>query len=470
LTIEIDIKKQSLLKTLSLYFEKRMSRILLLGIIQGFPFVLIYTALSLWLRDNEFSRTQVGFISLIGITYGFNWLWAPLIDRIRIPLLTNKIGHRRSWIVIMQLIILVSLVLWGLNSPQENIWIIGLVGLLIAIASATQDIVTDALRIEQVGKAEGASMSAGAGVMVIGWFTGYKVGGIITLFIADYLEKLGIQNYWQVTFLLLTIIIILCNIFLMLFPKEDSQERQIEQKKTDKKIVNKLGSANSTTKIIGWIIGTITGPFISFFNSKGVRIGTYIVIFLFLFKIGEAFLGKMSVIFYDDMGFSKRDIAVYSKGYGYIITIIFTMIGSFFAIRSGLIKAMIIAGILMASTNLLFSALALVGKSELLFATAVILDEISSSISTVVFVAFISILVDRTYTATHYALMASLATFGKNVFSAFSGFVVDKLEFLNSPENLHNDWAVFFVITTIMVIPSLIFLWMIKDKLNISEK
>ena len=154
--IEINIKKQSLLKTLSLYFEKRMSRVLLLGIIQGFPFVLIYTALSLWLRENEFSRTQVGFISLIGITYGFNWLWAPLVDRIRIPWLTDKIGHRRSWIIIMQLIILISLVLWGLNNPKENIWIVGLVGLIIAIASATQDIVTDALRIEQFGKTEQA--------------------------------------------------------------------------------------------------------------------------------------------------------------------------------------------------------------------------------------------------------------------------------------------------------------------------
>ena len=468
--VEIEIKKQSLLKTLSLYFEKRMSRVLLLGIIQGFPFVLIYTALSLWLRDNEFSRTQVGFISLIGITYGFNWLWAPLVDRIRIPWLTNKIGHRRSWIVIMQLIILISLVLWGLNSPKENIWIVGLVGLIIAIASATQDIVTDALRIEQVGKTEQASMSAGAGVMVIGWFTGYKVGGIITLFIADYLEKTGIQNFWQVTFLFLTIIIIACNIALMFFPAEHYMERQNEQKKSDQFIVNKLGSSNSINNILAWIIGTITGPFVSFFKSKGLKIGIYIITFLFLFKIGEAFLGKMSVVFYDDMGFSKRDIAIYSKGYGYLITIIFTMVGSFFAIRSGLIKAMIIAGTLMASTNLLFSALALYGKSELLFATAVILDEITSAVSTVVFVAFISILVDRTYTATHYALMASLATFGKNVFSAFSGFVVDKLEFLNTTENIHNDWAVFFVITFLMVIPSLIFLWVIKDELEISER
>ena len=464
------VKKQTLLETLSLYFERRMARILLLGIIQGFPFVLIYTALSLWLRDNDFSRSQVGFISLIGVAYGFNWLWAPLVDRIRIPWLTNKIGHRRSWIVIAQLIILLSLISWGLIDPKESIWIVGLVGLIIAFTSATQDIVTDALRIEQIGKTEGASMSAGAGVMVIGWFTGYKIGGMITLFVAHYLEELGIQNFWQITFLLLTMIIIACNIALMFVPEEHSTERQIEQKKTDQFIVNKLGSSNSITNIFAWIMGTITGPFVSFFKSKGMKIGIYIIIFLFLFKIGEAFLGKMSVVFYDDMGFSKRDIAIYSKGYGYVITLIFTMVGSFFAIRSGLVKAMIIAGILMASTNLLFSALAWYGKSELLFATAVILDEVTSAISTVVFVAFISILVDRTYTATHYALMASLATFGKNVFSAFSGFVVDKLEFLNNPENLHNDWAIFFIITTIMVIPSLIFLWMIKDKLNLSGK
>ena len=463
-------QKQTLSETLSLYFERRMARILLLGIIQGFPFVLIYTALSLWLRDNDFSRSQVGFISLIGVVYGFNWLWAPLIDRIRIPWLTNKIGHRRSWIVIMQLIILLSLISWGLIDPKANIWIVGLVGLIIAIASATQDIVTDALRIEQIGKTEGASMSAGAGVMVIGWFTGYKIGGVITLFTAHYFENSGIQNYWQVTFLILTAIIIACNIALMFVAEQQPTERQVEQKKTDQFFVDKLGSSNSITNIVAWIAGTIAGPFISFFKSKGVKIALYIIIFLFLFKIGEAFLGKMSIVFYDDMGFSKRDIAIYSKGYGWVITVVFTIIGSLFAIRSGLVKGMIIAGILMASTNLLFSALAWYGKSELLFATAVILDEITSAISTVIFVAFISLLVDRTYTATHYALMASLATFGKNVFSAFSGFVVDKLEFLNSPENLHNDWAIFFIITTLMVIPSLVFLWIIKDKLNLREQ
>ena len=217
----------------------------------------------------------------------------------------------------------------------------------------------------------------------------------------------------------------------MFISEESSFERKMQQSKNDQLIISKLGSSNSFNISIAWIIGTVSGPFISFFKSKGTKIAFYIIIFLFLFKIGEAFLGKMSIVFYDDMGFSKKQIAIYSGGYGWLITICFTLIGSFFAIRSGLVKAMIIAGLLMASTNLLFSALAWFGKSEFLFATAVVLDQITESISTVVFVAFVSILVDRTYTASHYALMASLATFGKNIFSSFSGFVVDKLAFLN---------------------------------------
>ena len=460
-------KKQSLSEMLSLYFEKRMARIFLLGIISGFPWILIGTSLTLWLRENDFSRTDVGLFSLIFVVYGFNFLWAPLVDRIRIPWLTNKIGHRRGWIVTMQLIILLSLLSWSITDPKVNIWLVALIGLIISSASATQDIVVDALRIEQVGKTEGLSMSAGAGVAVIGWFTGYKIGGIIALFTADYFQNLGFQNYWQITFIILTTIIIACNIALMFVPEQQSTERQAEQKNTDQLIIDKLGSSNLIARIIAWIVGTVIGPFISFFKSKGIKIALYIIIFLFLFKIGEAFLGKMSVVFYDDMGFSKRQIGIYSKGFGWIITVVFTLVGSLFSIRSGVVKGMFIAGILMASTNLLFSVLAWYGKSELLFATAVILDEITSAISTVVFVVFISLLVDRTYTATHYALMASLATFGKNVFSAFSGFVVDKLEFLSNSENLHNHWAIFFIITAVMVIPSLIFLWFIRNKLKL---
>ena len=142
-------------------------------------------------------------------------MWAPLIDRVQIPVLTKKIGHRRGWIVLMQILILISLVVWSFIDPSENLALVITVGLIIAIASSTQDITVDALRIEQIGENEGKSMAAGAAMAVVGWWTGYKLGGVLSLFSADYLQKFGFENYWQLTFLILGILIILMNIGLM---------------------------------------------------------------------------------------------------------------------------------------------------------------------------------------------------------------------------------------------------------------
>ena len=451
-------KKQSLSESFSVYFEKRMARILLLGIISGFPWVLIGSSLSLWLKEDGLSRSTIGWAGLIFAVYAFNYLWAPIIDRIRIPWLTNKIGHRRGWIVVMQLVILISLVFWSVVDPTANLALVITIGLIIAIASATQDITVDALRIEQIGKEEGKSMQAGAAIAVVGWWTGYKLGGVIALNAADYFQQAGFENYWQATFLVLGIVIIACNIGLMFVHENQPTERQESQKQTDQMIEEKLGSSNVTTKSVAWIGGTIAGPIISFFKKNGFKIAIGILGFVFLFKIGEAFLGRMSIIFYKEIGFSKSDIALYSKGLGWITTVVFTLLGGLFAIRSGVIKAMFVSGILMAATNLLFSLLAWSGKSEWLFAVAVILDDMAAAFATVAFVAFISMLVDRTYTATQYALLASIGTAGRTTLAASSGAMVDWL---------NGDWGIFFVITAIMVIPSLICLWFIRDKLGL---
>ena len=435
-----------------------MVRILLLGIISGFPWVLIGSSLSLWLKEDGLSRSTIGWAGLIFGVYAINFLWAPLIDRIRIPWLTNKIGHRRGWIVTMQFFILVSLVCWSTIDPTANLWAVIAIGLVIAIASATQDITVDALRIEQIGENEGMSMQAGAAMAVVGWWTGYKLGGVVALNAAQYFQNAGIENYWQTTFLILGVIIIACNIGLMFVHETQPTERQIAQKQTDQMIEEKLGSSGVITKIIAWISGAIAGPIISFFKRNGFKIAIGILGFVFLFKIGEAFLGRMSIVFYKEMGFSKGDIALYSKGIGWITTVIFTLLGGLFAIRSGVVKAMFISGILMAATNLLFAALAWSGKSEWLFAVAVLLDDIAAAFATVAFVAFISLLVDRTYTATQYALLASIGTLGRTTLAASSGELVDWL---------NGDWGVFFIITTVMVIPSLILLWFIRNKLKL---
>jgi len=453
-------KKQTLAETFKVYFDKRMIKILLLGAISGFPWVIIGSSLSLWLKEDGLSRSTIGWAGLIFAVYAFNYLWAPIIDRVRIPWLTSKVGHRRGWIISMQTIILISLICWSLINPTTNLALVISIGLIIAIASATQDITVDALRIEQIGEHEGKSMQAGAAMAVVGWWTGYKLGGVVALSAAEFFQKIGLENYWQVTFLILGILIIACNIGLMFINETQPVARTENQIKTDKMIEDKLGSSNFMTKIIAWLTGTIIGPVISFFKKNGFNIAIAILGFVFLFKIGEAFLGRMSVIFYKEIGFTKTDIALYSKGLGWITTVIFTLLGGLFAIRSGVIKAMFVSGILMASTNLLFSLLAWSGKSELLFAIAVVFDDMAAAFATVAFVAFISMLVDRTYTATQYALLASIGTAGRTTLSASSGALVDWL---------NGDWGIFFIITAVMVVPSLIFLYLIKDKLKLND-
>ena len=194
---------------LRLYFDKRMKRIFLFGFISGFPWVLIGSALSLWLKENDLSRSTIGWAGLIFAVYAVNFLWAPLVDRLKIPYLSNFIGHRKSWIITMQSIILASLLLWSTLNPNENLWIIIAIGLGIAISSATQDITIDALRIEQIRENETKTMAAGAAIQVVGWWTGYKIGGVISLTTAEFFQQRGYENYWQLSFLILGLVVFL---------------------------------------------------------------------------------------------------------------------------------------------------------------------------------------------------------------------------------------------------------------------
>ena len=262
-----DLNKTSWLESLSVYKDIRMLRILLLGSISGFPWVLIASSLSLWLKEEGLSRSTIGWAGLIFGVYAFNYLWAPIIDRIQIPFLTKKLGHRRGWIVLMQIIILLSLLIWSLINPTQNLALLISVGLVIAIASATQDITVDALRIEQINENEGKSMAAGAAMAVVGWWTGYKLGGVVALSTAEFFQNLGIVAYWQTTFLVLGVLIILMNIGLLFVHEPIETDRQAKQKETDRLIEARLGSNNLITNFIVYITGTIGGPIISFLKK-----------------------------------------------------------------------------------------------------------------------------------------------------------------------------------------------------------
>jgi PAT family beta-lactamase induction signal transducer AmpG len=299
-------------------------------------------------------------------------------------------------------------------------------------------------------------MAAGAATAVVGWWSGYKLGGLITLITADWVQSLGFTNYWQISFIIICSIVIACNIGLYLIPETGTDERIQSQQRDQAGIQNKMGVSGTLGQLISWFTATIISPLFSFFKKNGVAIGLSILGFIFLFKIGEAFLGRMSILFYKEIGFSKSDIALYSKGLGWITTVAFTLVGGWFAIRSGVIKALFISGIIMALTNLMFTYLAWSGKSEFVFAAAVLLDDLAAAFATVAFVTFISMLVDRNYTATQYALLASIGTAGRTLMASSSGSLVDWL---------NGDWGTFFIITALMVIPSLILLWFIRNKI-----
>ena len=444
----------------SLFLDERMRRIFLLGVMSGFPWVLIGSSLSLWLKEDGLSRSAVGWAGLIFAVYAVNFLWAPLVDRLRLPYLTDRLGHRKSWILLMQVLILASLLFWSTLAPSVNITLVIGAGLLIAVCSATQDITIDALRIEQIDKADTAAMAAGASVAVIGWWSGFKLGGLIALMVADKLEMMGFENYWQMTFILLGGLVVLCNIGLLLIPETGTKERSRAQAEAQAAFQQKLGGDNLASQAASWIGSTVLMPLFSFFQKNGVKMGLAILSFIFLFKIGEAFMGKMSIIFYKEVGFSKSDIALYSKGLGWITTVVFTLLGGYFALKSGVVRALLISGAVMAATNILFSALAWAGKVEWLFAVAVILDDLAAAFATVAFVTFISLLVDRNYTATQYALLASIGTLGRTLLASSSGELVDWLE---------GDWGVFFILTAVMVIPSLAILWSMRKRLSVAQ-
>ena len=433
------------INSLKVYKDIRMAKIFLLGIISGFPWVLIATGLSLWLKEEGLSRSTIGWAGLIFSVYAINFLWAPIIDNLKIPFLFSRLGRRKSWIIVCQLIILLSLLTGSQINPANSLQVIIGVGLIIAIFSATQDIAIDALRIEQIKKQEKETMAAGAAMAVIGWWTGYKVGGVVALYLAEVLQAMGFDNYWEITFSLLCCVLLLSSWALLTVNEAVNTP---EQK-----------MASQSLSAVDWMAETVVKPLTSFFRKNGVQLTFLLLSFILLFKLGEAFMGRMSVVFYSEIGFSKSDIAVYSKGIGWITTVLFTLLGSFFVIKGGIIRALFLSGIAMALTNLLFSLLAWVGKDEVLFAVSVLLDDLATAFATIAFVAFISLLVDRKYTATQYALLASIGTAGRTILASSSGSIIDNW--------LAGSWVWFFIITTLLVIPSLYILFLIRKKVRL---
>ena len=444
----------SLFESLTLYRDKRLAIIFILGIASGFPWVLIGSSMTAWLQEAGLTRTAIGFFGSIFVAYTFNFTWAPLVDRLRLPLL-SRLGQRRSWIMLMQMVILLATIAIAYTDPSISLLWTSLIALLIAFASATQDIAIDAYRIDIIPRDEAAKIPHGSAMATSGWWTGFSVPGALALFLSD---QPGWS--WKDVYLGLGSVTILLMVFVMLI-REPRTQRDAQQQAADEAYAELLFGRHALTtwqRFAAWLTATIVEPFKEFFVRHGATLALAVLGFIFLFKIGEAFLGRMAIVFYKELGFTNTEIGTYSKLVGWWVTIIFAVIASLLNARFGIIRGLLIGGIAMAATNLMFALMAVVGPDTRLFAVTVIVDNFTSAFATVTFVAFISYLTSRAYTATQYALMASLGNLGRTLLAASSGLLVDQL---------NGSWAWFFIITTAMVIPSLLLLLWIGHRFSL---
>ena len=426
-------------RALSVYRDMRMLKILLLGFISGFPWLLIGSMLSLWLKEEGLSRSSIGLFGLAFSVYAVNALWAPAVDGVRLPFF-SALGRRRSWIVLMQIFIAAAAFgLFLLPSAAGALHLAAILIFMIAAASATQDVAIDALRIELIGKDEPEKVGPGAAMATSGWWLGFGGGKAVALPLVSFLQETEVAAAWQWGYLAMLAVVVLSSVLLILFVKESPAKAAAAvavEKKEGRNIFLRAGDIYAA-------------PIKSFVSRHALRLALLLLAFVFFFKIGEAFLGRMSIVFYKEIGFSKNEIGLLSGGLGTITVCIFAVLGSGINARYGLYRGIVIGGIAMATTNLLFALLAF-WPERWLFGAAVVADQFTTSVSTVAFVAFISQLCAREYAATQYAALASLGNLSRTTLAAGSGFLIDGLD---------GDWPVFFLLTALMVTPSLLILF-----------
>lgn len=416
--------------------DTRLWRIFLFGALSGFPWLLIGSAMTLWLKDEGLSRTSIGVFGLLFSVWTFNFLWAPIIDHARLPFL-HRLGQRRSWIALCLAVLVACSALLAVLGPHVSIAATVALCFAIALASATQDLAIDAYRITVIGEDEPELIGHGAAMATCGWWTGVSLPGAVAFQFSD-------AHGWPPIYLALAAVLALTSLLALRWFREPPRGGAPGQ----------ATPPFGQSRALDWFNRTYVSAVSEFFQRNGARLAFGLLAFVFLFKIGEAFLGRMVVVFYNEVGFSDAEIGTYSKALGLPVTIACALAAGLFSGRFGVVRGLLVAGIAMAATNLLFAWVAVVGPDVRALSVAVIADGVTSAFSTVAFVAFISYYTSRLHTATQYGALASLGNAGRNVVAAASGFLVDALD---------GDWAAFFVLTSVMVLPSLaILIWVAR--------
>jgi MFS transporter, PAT family, beta-lactamase induction signal transducer AmpG len=417
---------RSWLNDLRVYFEWPSIRIFFLGFSAGLPLLLVLGTLSFRLRELGIDRSTIGYLSWVGLFYAGKWLWAPLVDRVPIPGVTKRFGRRRSWLLLAQALIMIGLIGMAMSDPKQDLQVIIWFALLVAFASATQDIALDAFRIESAKAEYQAALAAS-------YQTGYRLAmiwaGAGALWLAARAEEstsLYFANAWQFAYLVMALSMGVGVITTLLSPEPQ---------------IVRLPKARSAGE---WLHQTLIQPFADFIGRYRWH-ALLILALIAVYRISDVVMGIMANPFYVDMGYTKDEVAGVTKVFGVIMTLLGAFIGGILALRFGIMRILFLGAILSAASNLLFAWLSTRGHDLTGLIWVISADNLSSGIASAAFIAYLSSLTNVQYSATQYALFSSMMVLLPKWLAGFSGVYVDRF-----------GYESFFISTALIGIPVLI--------------
>lgn len=415
------------LDSLRVYREPRMLAVLFMGFSSGLPLPLTFATLSFWLAEVEVSRTAIGLFVLVGFSYNYKFLWSPIIDRLPLPGLTKFFGRRRGWLLAIQVLLAAAIFALGQNDPKMDLAMTAVLAAIVAFLSASQDIVIDAYRIELLKPDE-----QGEGAAATQW--GYRFGLLAAGAGALYAAEFG---GWAFAYAVMALLMSV-GIVTVLLTREPAGT-----------VLTPLAGATAAARAGEWINGAVVSPFADFMKRPGWLL---IIVFVVLYKLGDALAGVMANPFYYSMGFSKVEVASISKLFGLAATLAGVAAGGFLVHRMGFYRSLFVCGILQMLSNLMYALQAVVGHDPWMLALTIFAENFTGGMGSAAFVAYLSSLCNIAFTATQYALLSSLAALPSKFLSSPAGWLAD-----------HFDWTTFFVMTTVAAIPGILMvLWMMR--------
>ena len=429
------------LESARIYRDRRVLIILILGFSSGLPLLLVFSTLSVWLKMEGVSLTAIGLFSLVRTPYTFKFLWAPVVDRLSLPVLTGLLGRRRGWAILTQTALMASIFAMASTNPSESPGLTALFALLVAFSSASQDIVIDAYRVEVLDENE---QGAGAGAIVLGYRMGMLTAGAGALWLAAAVT-------WIQAYALMGGLVVVGMVTILL-AREPVLGLSLEGALAkDERIAGHRASgwAPWLARLLAWFYEAVIAPFRDFMGHSG---WAAIVLFIALYKLGESYLGVMANPFYVETGFTTIEIANVSKVFGLGAIITGGLIGGVMVNRIGIMRSLLNCGVLQIAGTLMFVAQALVGANVPMLMVTIAAENITSGMATTAFVAYLSSLCNQAYTATQYALLSSFMAFTRDVLSASAGWVAEWL-----------GWIGFFLFSAAAAVPGLaVLLWLMR--------